>query len=272
MRSAIRAAALTVALATGRCAGTITPPKVSPEQGSAREALLVLPGLGYNGDGERAIKALSPAMRADGIDLYVPAYVARGGLDRSQDALREFIREQHLDRYARVHVFAFLAGGWTLNSIVQDAELLPNLASVVYDRSPYQERAPRIGADKFKILAWLRYGSVLFDLARTPYPPLSRPDVKIGLLVETTPTSFVRKHQKTARAYGPFAFDCTAFAQPHDDCMFVPLNHAELYTRFAEVWPEVRAFIRHHRFSGLAQRTPPREDALASPTASRGAR
>ena len=45
------------------------------------------------------------------------------------------------------------------------------------------------------------------------------------------------------------------------------LNHDELYVRFAEVWPEVLAFIRTGRFSSAADRTAPRGDPLAAPGA-----
>jgi hypothetical protein len=41
------------------------------------------------------------------------------------------------------------------------------------------------------------------------------------------------------------------------------LNHNEVYARFAEVWPEVHAFIRTGRFSDAANRMPPVDDALA---------
>ena len=56
-----------------------------------------------------------------------------------------FIQDNNLARYERLHVFAFLAGAWTLNPLL-DGRALPNLATVVYDRSPYQERAPRIAS------------------------------------------------------------------------------------------------------------------------------
>jgi hypothetical protein len=72
----------------------------------------------------------------------------------------------------------------------------------------------------------------------------------------------VKRFRNAARSYGPFAFDCAALAQPHDDCMFAALNHTDLYTHFGEVWPEVRAFIRDGRFTSGANRTPPQQDAL----------
>jgi hypothetical protein len=246
-----------VVFLTAGCAGTITAPRtaVSPP---APDALLILPGFGYSADGERALRALAPAMRADGLDLYVPDFIARGGLEQSRHNLHRFIGEQRLERYERVHVFAFLAGAWTFNPLVEDARLLPNLATVVYDRSPYQERAPRIAADRLRFLAWIRYGPVIFDLAKAPYPPLPRASTKVGLLVETVPTPFVRKRAAMARAYGAYAFECAALAQPYDDCIFVPLHHTEFYTRFGEAWPEVRTFIRTGRFSASARRVAPR--------------
>ena len=225
------------------------------------EALLVLRGFGYGGDGERALRALEPTIAAQGMDLFVPDYISRSGLGDSRKKLQRFIQDR-LARYQRLHVFAFIAGGWTLNPLVE-AGGVPRLATVIYDRSPLQERAPRIADEKLHFLTWVRYGSPVFDLARTPYPPLTAAGVNVGLVVETSPTSFIRDHEQTARSYGPFRFACDAFAQRHDDCMYVTLNHDELYVRFAEVWPEVLAFIRTGRFSSAANRTPPQGDPLA---------
>ena len=229
----------------------VTPPA------SRAEAFLVLRGFGYSGAGERALKTLEPAINAQGMDLHVPDYISRSGLDDSRKKLQRFIQER-IARYERVHVFAFIAGGWTLNPLVA-AGGLPRLATVIYDRSPLQERAPRIADEELHFLTWVRYGSPVFDLARTPYPPLTA-NVKVGLVVETSPTSFIRDHEKTARSYGPFRFDCDAFAQRHDDCIYVNLNHDELYVRFADVWPEVLSFIRTGRFTSAAHRGPPQGD------------
>ena len=83
-------------------------------------------------------------------------------------------------------------------------------------------------------------------------------------MVETKPTSFIKRHEKTARGYGPFRFECDAFMQRYDDCLYLPVNHDELYVRFAEVWPELLAFIRTGRFTSAANRTPPAGDPLAA--------
>ena len=242
------------------CTGAVFRVSLAPSKPGS-DALLVLPGFGYSPDGEEALRVLAPVIAAEGVDLYAPTYISRGGLDDSRKNLQRFVREHRLDRYDRLHVFAFIAGAWTLNPLAE-GHALPNLATVVYDRSPFQERAARIAAEKLRLLTWLRFGSPVFELARTPYPPLSSARVNVALMVETTPTSFIKRHAKTARGYGPFTFACHEFMQRYDDCLYLSMNHDELYVRFAEVWPELLAFIRTGRFTRTANRTPPSGDLL----------
>ena len=258
--TARRVAQLALLAAATSCAGAVVRPAPSPP-GRGGDAVLVLPGFGYGGAGEQTFKTVATTVTADGFAFYAPTYISRGGLADSRSHLQRFIRERGLDRFARLHIFAFIAGAWTVNPLVEQGAL-PNLATIVYDRSPLQERAPRIADDDLHLLTWIRYGSPVFDVARTPYPVLSAPGVKVGLLVETRPTSFIRKHERAARDLGPFRFECTALAQRHDDCAYLAMSHDELYVRFADVWPEMRAFIRTGRFTAGANRTPPTEDPL----------
>ena len=251
---------LVVAACCASCAGPLVKPAIAP-QAETRDAVLILPGFGYGGDGGKAFKAVAEAAARDGIDVYVPPFITRSGLDDSRAKLERFIREERLDRYARLHVFAFLAGSWTLNPLLDRIEL-PNLATVVYDRSPYQERAPTIATTKLRRRAWLRYGKTIFDVARTPYPAMRQPAPNVALLVESRPTPFVVDHAKEANDGGPFEFDCDGFGQRYDDCAYVPLNHTDLYARFTDVWPEVLTFIRTGRFSSAADRTPPASHPL----------
>jgi hypothetical protein len=245
----------------GGCAGPVVRPSLSPSK-PKREALLVLPGFGYGRTEDRAFRAVAASSAGEGVDLFVAPFVTRSGLATSRAKLERFIRENRLDRYERLHVFAFIAGTWTFNPLVEQYEL-PNLASVIYDRSPFQERAPKIAAARVPLFAWLRYGSTVFDVARTPYPPLTAPNVKFAIVVESTPTSFIKRYDTAARQYGPFDFECDSFLQRYDDCLYLPMNHDELYVRFAEVWPELLTFIRTRRFSDAANRTPPADDPLA---------
>jgi hypothetical protein len=244
------------------CAHTLARP-VAATAAPVADAVLVLPGFGYGRASERAIRALAPSMAAEGFELFVPTYVARRGLDDSRDRLSRFLREQSLDRYRRVHIFAFLAGGWTVNPLLETGTL-PNLATIVYDRSPLQERAPRIADETLHLLTWIRYGSPVFDLARTPYPPLTRATPRVALLVETRPTAFLIRHAEVARRYGPLRFECDSFSQRYDDCAYMPFTHDDVYRRFADVWPEVKSFIQSGHFTAAATRTPPDGDPLRS--------
>ena len=249
------------AVAAASCAGPALRPAVSPAI-RHREALLILPGFGYGREDGAGFTSIAPSASADGIDVYVPKYLTRTGLDSSRNTLRSFIREQHLDRYERLHVFAFLAGAWTFNPAVA-RDLTPNLTSIVYDRSPYQERAPQIAVDALPLLAWLRYGSTISDVARTPYPSLMAPGPRVALLIETRPTAFIRHHAAEATAAGPFNFRCGAFHQRYDDCAYIPMSHDDVYKQFADLWPDVEAFIRTGRFREDAVRTAPSSAALS---------
>lgn len=234
------------------CAGPRLVPSLSPAR-PHDDALLILTGFGYGrGDGT-ALTDVSRTAAAAGIDVYVPRYITRGGLDDSRARLAGFIRAAQLDRYERVHVFAFIAGAWTVNPLV-DRGSLPNLTTIVYDRSPFQERAPRLAVRDLRVPAWLRYGSTIFDVARTPYPPLTRPDVRVGLVVESEPTAFVRRHARPDDLPAASAFDCDAIGERYDDCIHVAMSHDELYTRFAEIWPDVEAFMQTGRFTAGAVR------------------
>lgn len=245
--------ALSAGATLGACAGAVVPESPRPEQ---REALLVLPGFGYSHGATAMFRALRAALTEDGIDLFVPNYVERGGLDESRAELRGFIRDNHLERYARVHVFAYIAGAWTLNPLL-DSAAMPNVVTIVYDRSPMQERAPRVAYDKLHFLTWLRYGQPVFDMARRRYPALATGSPRVGIVVETRPTSLIKRYSKTALSYGPLRFECDQFDQRFDDCIYVSLSHDELYTRFGDVLPDVLAFIKAGRFTDAATRAAP---------------
>lgn len=255
---AVRLGALLLASLLTACASSVVPRAPQP---ATRDALLVLPGFGYSKKAERVLRAAQSALTAENIDLFAPDYVQRGGLDESREALRAFMAGHRLDRYRRVHVFAFIAGAWTLNPLL-DSTTPPNVATVIYDRSPMQERAPRIADDELHLLAWILYGRPVFEVARTPYPPLATPGPRVGILVETKPTWLLRRFAKKALSYGPLRFECDALGQRHDDCIYVDLNHDELYLRFIDVLPEILAFMRTGRFTDAATRAPPAQVPL----------
>jgi hypothetical protein len=253
---------IAASLSLAACAGPAVRPSLSPSKPKA-EALLILPGFGYGRNADKAFRSLVASTADKGMDLYVAPFITRSGLASSRAKLERFVRENRLDRYERLHVFAFIAGAWTLNPLVERHEL-PNLVTVIYDRSPFQERAPKVAADELRFLTWVRYGSTVSDVARTPYPPLATPAVKVAIMVESTPTPFIKRYDNAARHYGPYEFECDSFLQRYDDCLYLAMNHDQLYVRFTEVWPELVTFIRTGRFSDAANRTLPVDHPVAS--------
>jgi hypothetical protein len=229
-----------------------------------REALLVIPGFGYGDRAGRIIRGTRDTLAGQGMDLFIADYLRRGGVASSRNALLEFYRKNGLHRYERVHVFAYIVGSWTLNPGIGDS-ILSNVRTVIYDRSPYQERAPRVAVERLRFPAWFLYGSVLFDVANSAYPPVDTSGRRVGILVETMPTGFIRRYAGTAEAYGPFDFRCPSLGQAYHDCAYVDLNHDEMYTQFPRILPDLLRFIRSGRFGDTLRRVPPVRDSLKVP-------
>jgi hypothetical protein len=116
----LRVAVSCAAISLVACAGAI--PRAAGVPHVKRDALLVLTGFGYGGAGKRTLRALQPMIAAAGVDLCVPSYLDRDGLNSSRSTLLRFIHDQRLAEYERLHVFASRA--WTLNPVFDN--LPPN--------------------------------------------------------------------------------------------------------------------------------------------------
>ncbi|MBX7057591.1 MAG: hypothetical protein K1X75_05955 [Leptospirales bacterium] len=195
--------------------------------------------------------------RPHGYDVYVADYIRRDGLAESREALHTFVREQSLEGYRALHVFAFIAGAWSLNALLQERPL-PNLRSLIYDRSPLQERAPAIAAQELSLPARILYGQVLFDLAQTPYPvPPPTGHLRLGLLIEAQASPLLRRYRAEAEAMGPISFAPQSFQQSFADAIYVDMHHDAMYIHFDALASELLHFFDHGVFSPAANRRPP---------------
>lgn len=221
------------------------------------ELILVLPGFGMKRSTRADVRRFAASADSAGFDVMLADYRSYWSIDSGVESLNDFLEERNVGRYRRVHVFAFILGGYTFNRFLQKYSL-ENLGNVVYDRSPLQELAPELATTGWLTpFAVIGVGPVLAELAATPYSPIPRSDgTKIGLIIENRATSFVRKRKKRALAMRPLTFEPDSLGQPYDAVYHVPLNHDEMYTGYDLFGPELLHFFRYGDFSEDADRAP----------------
>ena len=182
------------------------------------------------------------------MDVYVADHIHRQSIDASAEKLHTFIESYNLHRYETVHVFAYIMGTWVLNRYLTRPDSL-SLTSIIYDRSPYQELAPRLIIELFGLPTRLLGGSVIADLAHSPYQPMKQQNIRVGLMIEQNPTRLIQ----TFRWYvnlrqWQINWNIEALGQRYDDACFVPLNHDQMYRNFDTFIPQARHFYETGHF------------------------
>lgn len=221
-----------------------------------KEALLILPGFGSKIFGTWILKRY---FNKSEIPVYIPKYISRKSIEASKLNLEQYYMKQELYQYDELHVMSYIVGSWTLNQWIKDYGKR-NIKTIVYDRSPLQERAPTILIKDMKLVNALLFGEITEDFINTPYPVLVDTSINTGIFIETYATNVVRKHRETAMALGPIHWDAASLKQPFTDFTYVPLNHDQMYTKPQEFGQEVFYFITHGHFSEGFKRNAPVEN------------
>lgn len=217
---------------------------------SERELIVILPGLGGGGGERRNIKRY---FRNRGYDIYIADYISRESVEESVENLKRGINNIRSHEYKKVHFFTYIMGSWTLNLYLQKYEL-SNLSTIIYDRSPLQERAPAIAAENLKVLSRILLGKVVKDLAQIDYPTLNKKSIRIGLIVENRATPFIRLFKKKTLKMGPVNWDVDLLHQEYDDYYYTWLNHDQMYDKVDVIGNEVLHFISQGTFSPKARK------------------
>ncbi|MDX2250237.1 MAG: hypothetical protein SF052_25875 [Bacteroidia bacterium] len=210
-----------------------------------REVILVLPGLG---DSRKGRNAQEKFFRDRGYDVYIPDFLDRHSFAESVKNLARFYDEQGLSEYKKVHVFCYILGAFALNEFLLSRDT-HNIATIVYDRSPLQERAPYVVAEAIPGLGRLAVGNVVIDFSEVTYSPIVDTTLKIGIIVESKATRLIRIFKKTALQPGPISWDPADLNQSYRDIHFTRLNHDQMYYRFDVVGEEIFHFIQKAEFS-----------------------
>lgn len=225
---------------------------------SEREAIVILAGLGSKVHNERKIARY---FKNKGYDIYQPSYIYRKGIDKGVDKLERFSKKHALGSYKKVHFFCYIIGGWTFNRWYAKSSL-KNIETVIYDRSPLQERAPYVLMKDSKFIARLVIGKVNDELATTPYAPLTSFKGKVGLLIETIPTKLILRHRKTAASLGPINWSHESLNQSCNDFCYIQMNHDDMYTNIEKAGSEIFHFVKTGDFGEKANHIAPISDPL----------
>jgi hypothetical protein len=209
------------------------------------QALLILPGFGSKILGTRALKQF---FKQSDMPFYIPRYISRKSIRLSINSLERYYQNKGLGEYKQLHVLSYIVGSWTLNQWIADYGKR-NIKTIIYDRSPFQERAPLILLKDMSLVNALVFGKITRDFVNTPYPVLNDTSIVKGVFIETYATNVVRKHKETAMEQGPLSWDVVNLKQPVNDFTYLPLNHDQMYTKPQAFGNEVFYFIEHGHFS-----------------------
>jgi hypothetical protein len=219
---------------------------------SEREAILILPGFGTIFHNTRN---QVENFQNRGYDVFIPDYISRKSLQNCVKNLEAFITRYKLRDYKKLHVFSYIIGSWTINMWMSQNPGT-NIASVVYDRSPLQEKAPAILTRENPILSRLLFGKLIGELSDTPYPPLVVTNIPVGLMIECKATKIMWKKRRSLEKMEPVTWDKDALGQKSNDWLYIFLNHDDMYTSLEDAAPQVLFFFKARKFKENADREP----------------
>ncbi|MFT6501009.1 MAG: hypothetical protein ACJASQ_001119 [Crocinitomicaceae bacterium] len=217
---------------------------------SKKEAIIVLPGLG---DGKKQRKAQKETFNVPGYDLFIPDYIDKESFDATYSKFIDFHKDQKLGEYKKLHVFSYILGSWTINTFV-NKNGIQNIRSIVYDRSPMQERAPIIIVENIPRIAKMMFGALPKDLSLMPYPTIDTQNVNIGIIVEGKATGIMRHFKEETIAKGAYDWGNIDYNQNYDDLMYTHLNHNEMYLQLDYFASHMTNFFETGSFLMHAQR------------------
>jgi hypothetical protein len=217
----------------------------------SEEALVILPGFG---DSKKGRKFQKEFFQKKGFDLYIPIYKDGKSLDNCVANLERFYSDNQLDQYEKLHFFSYIIGSWTLNKFIEKNGP-GNIVSIIYDRSPIQERAPYIANKHLGLIVRIkRLKKIMSEMASTPYKSLKADSISIGIIIESKATPLMRLFQKKTLKMGALKWAVSAMNQKYNDNHYTWLNHDQMYTRFDIIGAEVLCFLQHGVFSKEARR------------------
>ena len=216
-----------------------------------KTALVVLNGFG---DSKRNRKAQTEFFTTLNYDFFMPEFILRHSLAESVQVFGDFYIDQKLDEYDEVKVVCYIIGGYVLNRHIENVGF-GQISTIIYDRSPIQERAPQVAVDRMRLVSKIMFGDVIRQFSLVVNTPLkSTAGVEVGLIIENKATSIMRFFQKAAAKYGAYNFNPYQIDGNLDDYFHTVLDHDEMYVRFDVTGDEIKYFLENGVFTQNARR------------------
>ncbi len=221
-----------------------------------REAILLLNGFGslYHTD-KNQIKALAN----QGFDLLIPDYISRKSIHDCVNNVETFYQENHLSQYKAIHVFSYIVGSWTVNEWITKHQP-KNIASIIYDRSAFQETVPRILDTENPFMSKVIFGKIMHDIACMPYPVLKNPEFPIALIIECKATRVLYKKKKAFDKLPAPNHSIEGFNQYTPNVSYYFKSHDDLYTQLDQISGDLIHFFKNKKFPDNITKSPCSED------------
>ncbi|MAO71932.1 MAG: hypothetical protein CMD02_05430 [Flavobacteriales bacterium] len=220
---------------------------------SEKLALVILNGFG---DSKKNRKKQKEFFENKGYDLFIPEYIERKSINKSIETFSLFYENQELYNYKEVKFLCYIIGGYVLNQYIEKNGK-GNISTIIYDRSPTQERAPQTAVKKLPFISKLIYGKVLKDFSLKEKGGLSEDrGLSIGVIIENKATKLMRYYKKTADSYGEYNYNAQSIEPNLDDWFHTFLDHDQMYVRFDIIGEEILYFLNNGVFTQNARRIP----------------
>jgi hypothetical protein len=216
-----------------------------------KKALVILNGFG---DSKKNRKIQQEFFQEKGYDLFIPEYVQKKSIDLTVSTFSSFYDKNNLDEYKEVKFLCYIIGGYVLNKHIEKNGK-GKITTIIYDRSPTQERAPKVATARLPFISKILYGKVLADFSEKKNNSLSDANgLKVGVIIENKATRLMRFFKKKSDSYGNYNYNAEEIEKNLDDFLHTYLDHDLMYKSFDVIGKEIFYFLENGKFTENAKR------------------
>jgi hypothetical protein len=182
-------------------------------------------------------------------DVFNIDYFTRKSLEESYNNMVSGLNKIEISKYDKVNFFCYIFGGKMLIKYLKETSI-PNLGSIVFDRSPFEESLTTVVRNESgeKFLAKFAGQSILeYSFLNFDFPDNMKP-AKIGLIIETKAIGLCYLYKKSIKKFKP-SFLPKDLIQKCDDFFYIDNQHKQMYAKIKTYSDEVVLFFKTSKFS-----------------------